>query len=211
MATLLQLRNEIKQEIGDSANNLLTDEINTAINAAIEFWERKRFDFNEGADTSITTVNGTPDYAIPSAVYSVDEIQLDINSHDCHLLRENYRWWIKRQKDNQSQVGQPNHFAIYRRRIWLYPTPNDAYDMTIHGIVELTPNPLSLDADTNAWITEGKQLIKMHAKADLCLNLLQDPTAAQGFAAAQQFFATGLQRDLGQDRLVGYTRPEQQF
>ncbi len=53
---------------------------------------------------------------------------------------------------------------MYQDRINLFPIPGSTYTLTIHYLKALTA--LSADSDTNAWLTEGEELIRLHAKAD---------------------------------------------
>jgi hypothetical protein len=71
----------------------------------------------------------------------------------------------------------------------LFPIPAAAYPINIDGLARLSPNPLSADTDTNAWMVEGEQLIRHQAKYLIYRDVVRDAegkaNAAEGIQEAQ--------------------------
>jgi hypothetical protein len=57
------------------------------------------------------------------------------------------------------------------------------------GLARLGPNPLSADADTNAWMTDGAGIIRGQAKLLLYRDILRDPDGVT--LATQQLVEAG--------------------
>ena len=68
-------------------------------------------------------------------------------------------------------IADPEHYTYYKQQIRLGPTPNAARTVTIAFVKKLAT--LSADADTNAWMTDGEELIRMTAKLDLFINVIR--------------------------------------
>jgi hypothetical protein len=70
--------------------------------------------------------------------------------------------------------GQPADYTVYGGELRIWPIPDQAYTLSLNGLVRLGPNPLSGDSDTNAWMTEGGGIIRGQAKLILYRDLLRD-------------------------------------
>lgn len=175
MATYLEMQTRIAGELNRSN---LTQEIRSAILSAIEYYGKRRWWFNEYADT-LATVASTEYVALPSDFIEMDVLQVTIGSNNRELklrdISEITQW------RSTSSSGQPSDYCLYQNRIELYPTPSAIYSLPIKYIKSLTV--LSADANTNAWTTELEELIRLHAKKDLLANKIHDTASAKDMQA----------------------------
>lgn len=159
----------------------LTSQIKLAILSAIQTYRGKRFYFNELRSDTFNTVSGQEFYTsadladIPN-LPDIDSILFNQSSSFRYPLVK--RTWAQLElwSINPTTVsGFPTDFCWYGGQIRLYPIPNGVYSCRISGTIRLTPDPLSADNDTNAWMTDGEELIRQRAKADLNINVIRDP------------------------------------
>lgn len=178
MATYIETQQRIASEI---SRDDLTTNIRQEILSAIEYYKQRRFWWNETTGTT-TTVASTNYVSLPSDFVDLDILQITVGSNTTKLLQQTYDdivGW-----DINGQTGQPTSFALYQDRVRLYPTPNDAYTITFHYVKALAE--LSDDADENAWLTDGEELIRLHAKKMLYANKIRNAKAAQDMAALEE-------------------------
>lgn len=177
MATYLETQTRIANELSRSD---LTAEIRLAILSAIAFYGKRRWFWNETSDT-LTTTASQAYVSLPSDFVDLDNLQITIGGSNRPLfirtMDEITTWRAN------SSTGQPTDFTLYQNRIELFRTPDSTYSMPIKYIKSLTE--LSADADTNAWLTDGEELIRMHAKKDLYSNKIRDTRAAQDCQALE--------------------------
>lgn len=178
MATYIETQQRIADEI---SRDDLTTNIRQEILSAIEYYKQRRFWWNETTGTT-TTVASTNYVSLPSDFVDLDILQITVGSNTTLLKQETYEAIVD--WDINGQTGQPTSFALYQDRVRLYPTPNDAYTLTFHYVKALTA--LSDDADSNAWLTEGEELIRLHAKKMLYANKIRNAKAAQDMAALEE-------------------------
>ncbi len=177
MATYLETQTRIANEL--SRSNLAA-EIRLAILSAIEYYGRRRWWWNEYSDT-LATVSSTAYVALPSDYVEMDKLEITIGSNNRPMCLQSMEDILKWRAN--SSTGQPTDYALYRNRIELYPTPSAVYSLPIHYIKSLTA--LALDADTNAWLTDAEELIRLHAKKQLYANKIRDTKAAQDMQALE--------------------------
>lgn len=170
----------------DLTRDDLNPQIKTAINEAIKTWEGIRFAFNEGLrriDTVASqeyydligpTLLNTDGSAVATGemVLELDSITVTLNSAPYTLSPRTQQWMDHYQTTNNT--GQPDSFTLYGNRLRLYPIPNAVFQLTLSCLVRLGPNPLTADADTNAWMTEGESLIRHQAEHSLFRFPLRD-------------------------------------
>ena len=178
MATYIETQQRIADEI---SRDDLTTNIRQEILSAIEYYKQRRFWWNETTGTT-TTVASTNYVSLPSDFVDLDILQITVGSNTTLLKQETYEAIVD--WDINGQTGQPTSFALYQDRVRLYPTPNDAYTLTFHYVKALTA--LSADSDTNAWLTDGEELIRLHAKKMLYANKIRNAKAAQDMAALEE-------------------------
>ncbi len=176
MATYLETQTRIAGELNRSN---LTAEIKLAILSAIEYYGKRRWWFNEYS-TTLVTVASTEYVALPVDFVEMDSLQLTSGSNYPIKLCSIYDLTMWRA---MSSVGQPTDYCLYQNRIELYPTPNAVFSLPIKYVRSLTA--LSADADTNAWITEAEELIRLRAKKDLLANKIHDIGMAKDMQALE--------------------------
>jgi hypothetical protein len=181
----------IKRDIR-SKNGLRVDDedVKEAINDAIRHYRMRRFTFNEatpenGLGQTITTAAGTATYDFPSTVLDLDEVLYLQSGYNYPLVR----WSWSEQKaalgDTVSSRGPARHYAVYGNDLHIFPAPDEVTTITLTGLVQLTPTPLSTPTQTNAWMTDGLALVRARASWDLSLNTLANPDRAGDFRQAE--------------------------
>lgn len=161
----------------------LTSQIQSAIQSAIRHYSGTRFWFNEATATTADgfgpTASGTEYYSLPTDFQAVDTITATI-SDVYQLVPESFNEIDRIQQSASYHTGQPWKYAIYRQMLRLYPIPDGTYTLRINYVKSLTA--LSADADTNAWMTDGEELIRCRAKRDVYIHVLEDQRMAEAMS-----------------------------
>lgn len=160
----------------------LAARISAAVQSAIRYYEDERFWFNEGESTA-STINGQANYALPDDFVEPDALTLTYSSTIRRELTRRSWDWMRKHNTVTDLISIPSDWAYYADQIWLYPTPDGVYTLTMSFLKRQTA--LSVNADTNAWMTHGERLIRCRAKQDLF-----------EYAATQQLDLQMVQRDL---------------
>lgn len=185
MTTYATMRNRITDEFVNES--LTTAQVNLAIQAAINHYQRERFYFTESRAQTFTTVASQEFYTssdntnIPN-LSIIDELTITINGVRSPLRERNWEWIDT--VSNTTNTSQPTDYCYYGQQIRLYPIPDAAYTVRISGLIRLTT--LSADGDSNAWMTDGEELIRARAKWDLAVNILHAPELADAATALEQ-------------------------
>lgn len=162
----------------------LTSQIQLAIISAIQHYESKQFWFNETRATA-STIADQEYYELPLDFVEMVSLKLTDNGN-IHTLTERTYEYIENAMTNTSYTGEPTDFAMYGDLLRLYPIPDAVYTLTIS--YKKTLADLSATADTNAWMTNGEELIRARAKADLKCGNLEDESAMQERQLNYPFF-----------------------
>lgn len=207
MTTFGIMATNISDELG--RNDLLTSTLNptvspvaNAIQRAIKYYESERLFFNEARAVSTTTAPvsnvGTPNYALPSNLIELDNIEVTVNSKRYDL---DVKPWdtINALIGVSASFDRPRLYALYQQQFWLYPVPDAAYVLTVSYLKTLST--LSVSGDTNAWMVEGEALIRTRAKVLLLLETIKAPEQAAPLEALEQDLLTRLRARTG--RIVG--------
>lgn len=169
MTTYVTMRSRIAEELTDSA--ITTAHINAAIQSAIKHYERKPFYFNQKKASTFSTV-ASQEYYTSSDLADIPYIvQIDsfvIGSYKS-TVRPVHHAEIEATQSG-SITAQPNAYAYFNQKIRLFPIPDAVYTATLAYIYRL--DALSADGDTNAWMTDGEELIRQSAKRILALDIL---------------------------------------
>lgn len=181
------LSNQIIDEL-DATETSSTAVVQQAIQDAITFYERERFWFNESNSSTFATVAGqdfysSSDLALIPYIVEFDELRITIGTNRFGLTFRTYAD-IEDMSISSTNRGQPTDFGYYGQRIRLYPIPDAVYTIRFVGIVQLAV--LSLAADTNAWMVQGKDLIRARAKWDYWLHSQMEPDLAAGQKQAEE-------------------------
>lgn len=152
----------------------LTSRIQEAIQTAIDHYETRRFWFNEKT-TSIVTTPSTREVSLSADVVEFDSVKMNTSTYGHTLTPRTYTYIDESDTSVGSYEGIPEDYAIYGNSLVLYPTPDATYTISVSYLYRLAD--LSATADTNAWMTTAEELIRKRAKADVKLNVLEDPSA----------------------------------
>lgn len=175
MTTLATMIDRIDDEL--DRGGTIDSQIQAEILSAIVHYENQRYWFNEGQSTA-STVAGTPNIAAPTDL--LEPIRLDLTSGTVksELRRLGYNQY--RDKDGNDTSGttaEPCEYAYLADQFWLNPTPDAVYTLEISYVRTLAA--LSTGTDTNAWMTDGEELIRSRAAAAVNIRYLRDPMAQQ--------------------------------
>ncbi len=158
----------------------LGPQIKTAIQTAITRHQSARFSFNE-TYADFNTVIGADEYKSGSPGYPTDLIYMDAvwctaNGSRLPLIQKNWEQFDAMRGTANGNTGRPTHYATFRGSLFIYPVPDQVYSMRVTYLKKLST--LSLDSDTNAWITDGEEVIRMRAEQILYQTVLNDPDLA---------------------------------
>ena len=144
----------------------LTADIKDAIIRAIHFFEGDRFHFNEG-EASATTSTGVANYTLPLDYREADTFKVSDSAGNSYaLIAKTYQFINEIDSNANSGWGYPCYYATYRDQLRLYPIPDKAYTLTLSYQKDLTEvSASSSTAATNAWFTDGANLIMSKAMA----------------------------------------------
>jgi hypothetical protein len=185
MSTLGTLKAEIAADLDRSD---LTAAIASAINAAINHYQRTRFYFNEVNTVDFSTVADQQAYdvgdaaAIPYAI-RIDQVQLTVSGQIRRMRRESYLD-LAPLYDTSASQGEPYSWAYFDQQVWLYPIPQTAYDVTLIGLFRVDAPSSDIEAN-NPWMTEAYELIKCRTKAYLGIHRTRDPELVQTMQMAE--------------------------
>lgn len=165
----------MQAEIADDlARSDLTTQIKSAIKSAIRHYERKRYTFNETTNTFSTVASqnyyGAAALSDIPNMFAIDGMKC-LSGGSKYTVHEKEFAYID-DIDTGDSTGDPTFFCLYNNQIRLYPTPDSVRTITVAYAYKLPT--LSADADTNAWMVDGYDLIKACAKGDIYENVIRD-------------------------------------
>jgi hypothetical protein len=166
--TLVDIRTRISSELRRSNIN---SDIDNAVNDAIAEGAKQRFYFNE-MHLTFPTVAGQEYYPdlglveLDAAWYLNGNQQMPVNT--INQLDANMFFG-----SSGSGGGQLELIARYGGQLRLYPIPSSIVTIHVDGFGKLTPNPLVLDTDGNAWLTEGETYIRALAKRNVVRDVIR--------------------------------------
>jgi hypothetical protein len=179
MTDFLTMKNRIEGEI---ARTNLTSQVGDAINTAIAKYARRPWFFNQATATFNTVANqeyyGAADLSdIPNIVkiYAMRVLISDVT----RKVDERPFALLDLRNSTSDYTGPPIIYSYFAQQIRFSPIPDDTRRIDLAYQTRLTPTPLSNDTDTNAWMTEGEELIRNAAKRDLWANVIRNYDAAQ--------------------------------
>jgi hypothetical protein len=194
--TYLQLQRQIADELGarfgmldpTDGSGLTLSPIQAAIQSAIAKWEREPFYFNEMYDVDkFSTVVDQEFYTttdVPSFVNLtyIPQARILIDNQRYTLIKRGWQYLEDISTNPSAQSSIPTDFAYFGQQMRLYPIPNTVVPVTLMANERLTP--LEEDADSNAWTTEGYDLIRSEAKLILAQEILFDDDLAARMSRA---------------------------
>ena len=205
MSTFGIMQDRIADEL---ARTDLTSQIAKSIQTAIRHYERERFFFNETQSTLTTSIDqeyyAESDFATAPAIVEIDSARITVNGSNYTLIRRDFDY-IDQIATNADLTGDPTDYAYYNKKIRLYPIPDAARVIVVSHVTK--PATLSATTDTNAWMTDAEEMIRMKAKADLFYNVIRNPEEAQVCERAARMAHDSLWMETVQRISSGKIRP----
>jgi len=177
MATYGDMINRINDEL--LLKNEYTTQIQRAIQSAIQLYQKTRFRFNHGRATSTIP----PDFEYiepPPDMIEEDELMLIDGNERRPLVKRTYLW-IGNQSRDLSYRARPLFYAIETDDVRLYPIPDQSYELQLSFLKKLPA--LNANSDSNAWMDDGEELIRLRAKRIILEDVLRGP---ESFAEADR-------------------------
>lgn len=195
MTTYITMIERIENEIDDDD---LRDEIKSAIQSAIAHYSRKRFFFNQ-VQFDFTMVaddeffDSTDDSEIPN-ILAIDSMYITSGGirYPLNPLSNSI---IDDAQDGQVKA-RPENWAYVRKNIRVYPISDGSYTATVEAWSRL--GALVEDDDTNAWMTDGEELIRQRAKRILAMDVTKEPSDAQAAQALEEMALEALEYETEQ-------------
>lgn len=178
MATLLEIREDIADDLNRSD---LTVQIDAAINRAINYYSKKRFWFNEDTMTFPTVASQKSYDMSANDIQQLFLVQATVNSTKFVLVPKPYTFVAG--ADTGNFTGYPEYWAWFANSIWLYPTPNDAYTITLS--YQKIYEDLIDDTDENDFTNNAYALIEARARWWIYTHTIQDQELA-GVSKAEE-------------------------
>lgn len=150
--------------------------IKQSICDAITYYQTSRLGFNTKRARALVT-SGMEMLSLPTDWVEADYLRLEDNGQRLPFDEVTYDW-IEDRKDNDTDRGQPEKYAIQHREMRLWPIPDHSYTLVFSFQYEIRNVSISAsDAETNAWMTEGEQLIRYWAMGDILLTYIDGKEA----------------------------------
>jgi hypothetical protein len=172
MTTYRTMIDRIADEVGDSS---VEGQIKRAIQSAIRTWERKRFYFNQSVGLVFATAAdreyyGAADLAQIPDLIAIDWMTVTIDGVRCAVQARDVRD-LEREQDGANK-GDPYWFAYVAQQIRLHPIPHAARPIAMGAHYRLAP--LVNDTDSNAWMTDAEELVRLEARLILARDVHKD-------------------------------------
>lgn len=184
--------------------------VQNAVLDAIAFYRSRRFPWNEFDGELKTTVASTTAVTLSTTaapkIRDIDSIKITINSRD-YILKP--RTWRELDAADSGQFfGYPEYYAIHANQIRMYPPPAGAYVLRLAGLQDLVEPSAGSSADfSNAWTTDGEELIRLKAKANLFSNELRFAEEAEYMMNRAQRVYREITKETRGRQSAGRTRP----
>lgn len=168
--TLLDLYNDITGQAWSMFDSEVEDQdefeqnVMTSIQKSLsDLWHSYKFPFRERTHI-ILTKDGGASYGIPDSLTENNILQTKVNGKACHSVfcgREP----LKHNPDcrfDEPKTGKPEYFYFKQEKIYLYPTPDDKYTITIDYMT--TYPVLSEDGDEKQTLENETDYINIPEK-----------------------------------------------
>lgn len=173
----IEMQNDIADEL--VSESLTGEQVKKAIIRTIKRYEREEFWFAR-KQINFNTVPGQ-DYYGTAANAMIPGI---LKVFSMTVAEEPLRpCSIAQLAEAPDTIGRPRNYTTDGTQLRLYPTPIDAETVQVFAWVKLPE--LEKESDTNAWLTEGEELIRQGAKRRLCTDILNDEKMGVKFGALE--------------------------
>lgn len=181
MGTLAQLKTRVLESL--PAGSVSVRQIGQHVDDAIARYDRERFFFNIGSAVS-ATVTGQAAVAAPARLKAEDLVQIQQGGSVYPLVKLTRDGPDERRLASPT-TGQPQAYAWGGgETLELWPTPNAVFSLVATGVY--AQPPLANDAASNAWTTEGGELIAACARKTLFRDVLSDGGRALAALQAEE-------------------------
>lgn len=153
----------------------LTTLIPLAIQEAIAHYSGHMFWFNQERATA-STVASQEYYDLPLDFRKMHWLYVLSSDGSSSSEIEQVSMPTIEERYSSTLEGEPQMFSVWREEYRLWPIPDAVYTLKLFYAKEL--DELEDDADTNAWMIEGVNLIKYRAKYLLYMNKIRDENMA---------------------------------
>ena len=198
MSTFGTIKARVSGEMKRGELSASATAVQSAVLSAIAYLERRRFPWHEFHDEQITASSSTtyvPFSRMSVTPIIIDSVKMVIGSRDYPLMR---RSWNEIDSIDAGQwYGYPDYFAIHGENFRLYPPPNDDYVMKIAGVKKLDEVSAGAAASaTNAWMTDGEELVRLTAKSMLFRDELRNSELANYFSSESTRVMSEIKREV---------------
>jgi len=169
----------LKAKIADDlARSDISTQIEDAVATSIQFFQKKRFYFNETRTATFSTVaaqsfySASDDADIPKFL-KLDGVFVTDSGGEVSELTPTDAVSLQALLDANPSSGVPTDYAWFDQGFILYPVPDAAYTVTPMGHYELAA-PASDNETGNAWMTDAFEMIRSHAKAYLYTHVIKN-------------------------------------
>jgi hypothetical protein len=158
--------------------------VGASIVSAIQFFETRRFHFNEFEGELKTTVQSVTAVTLSTInvpqIVTLDSVRMVIGQRDYPIMK--MPWHRLESIDSGQYYGYPEMYSIRANQVRLYPPPQDTYPMRWAGLKKLEEVSLGAsDAASNAWVLDAEEMIRLKAKANIFRDELRNPNLARAF------------------------------
>jgi len=204
MSTFGTIKGRVSDEMKRGELSASSTAVQASVLSAIAHLERRRFPWNEFEGASATasssalyvpfsrfTQDGGVTFISPLII---DSLKVQVNGRDYQLLRKTFRHIDA--IDADEWYGYPDWYAVHGQQIRLYPGPNQEMVLSLSGVKRLTEVSISASASaTNAWVTDGEELVRLIAKSMLFRDELRAPDLAGYFRQEANDIMREIQRE----------------
>lgn len=186
----------MRSRIADSINRTdLNSQIDREINRAIQYYaNKKNLWFTETTGTFSTVANQetytSSDAAFIANIQEIYYMKLILASTNHQELEPRSIEWIQEMNVGRA-TGYPSDYALFENKIYLYLIPNAVNTITIY--YSKTYADLSLDADTNDFLSYAEDLIESRATWGILYKILKNYDAAGITKAAEIDYLSALE------------------
>lgn len=185
---------DLKGTIADDlARSDLTTAIEDAIEDAIQHYQSEGFWFSWSRSVTFSTVNARTTYTasdvaeMPSFIH-LESVFITRSGNQVFPMEPISVGEWEQLSDASAVTGEPFWYAWQNETLYLYPTPNAAYTIRLHGHQGIHYNAAGTaytgigapddDAEINVYMRHAFELIRAHAKQLLYAHKLHDEGAA---------------------------------
>jgi hypothetical protein len=190
--TLLDLYNDITGQAWSMFDSEVEDEdefetnVMTSIRKALsDLWNSYNFPFRERTHLILTKAGGAS-YAIPDSATENNIVQTRVNGKHCYSVFCDYQP-LKYDADcrfEEAKSGKPEKFYFKQDKIYLYPTPDDRYPVTI-DYMSMYP-VISEDGDEKATLEHETDYIYIPEKYQELFECTLMPLAMWNYLIASE-------------------------